>query len=102
MMTFVEYVERYERETGTNVRFQNWKKCFFDSDIGFFFYHPDGDALNVYESCGNARALLAVANEIAKTYHCTKLRTQTKRNPIAYCRMMGGKVTAYEIEREVK
>jgi hypothetical protein len=87
-----KWIELYEKKAEKFELLPGFQ-IYFEPDKGFFCWAVWGDVFQVDHSCTNDfHYFFEVANKMAKEKGCTKLRTQTTRNPAAYLRLTKGKL----------
>ena len=102
-MTAEEWIAYYERHVGKKFRPMKCEKFLFHPEKGLMGYAftEDGEALYVAHMIGDGEFWSEIARNYAVWCGKTKVRMETSRNPNAFVRRFGGKVTAHVVEFDV-
>ena len=97
-----EWLEWYKERAGCeNLELAPDELILFHPEHGFMAFFIDGDVFGLHHLCGDGKYWQRIIQKIAKFEKTTKIRAFTKRNPEAWIRKYGGRITGYEMECDI-
>ena len=101
-MTKDEWLKWYEERTGCDdLRLNPDELIMFHPEHGFITYWTHDDIFELHHMCGDGKFWQAVIQKIARFENVHTLRAFTRRNPKAWIRKYGGRITGYEMEANI-
>lgn len=81
--------------------FDHLPQYYEDPEKGFFVFEDREDALCVLQACGDGKWVDEIATMTARELGHKKIVFETRRNPKAWERKFGYKLTGYVLEKEI-
>ena len=102
-MTADEWIALYERKVKKPFRPLKGERFLFSPDKGMLGYIlPDDDSLFVGHMIGDGFHWAEIARNLMHRSGRKRVRMQTSRNPKAFLRRFGGRITAHVLEFDEK
>ena len=97
-----EWLKWYEERTGINdLELQPNETVKYHPEHGFAVYFKDDDALYIHHMCGDGKYWFKTLMRAMQLEGVEKLRAYTQRNPRAWARKYGTKITGYVLEVDI-
>lgn len=97
-----EWLEWYAECTGCrDLKLHPDEMILFHQEHGFIAYFINNGVFELHHMCGDGKFWADVIKKIARLERVTTLRAFTRRNPQAWIRKYGGRITGYEMECEI-
>ena len=97
-----EWLEWYKERTGCeDLNLQSDELILFHPEHGFIAYFTNGDVFELHHMCGDGKYWVRIIQKIARFEGTAKIRAFTYRNPQAWIRKYGGRITGYEMECDI-